>query len=127
MRYTTQMDTHLVAEEVAHEAQVGRAGHHDVQHEHPGVLAALQGLVHAVARVRADVLVRLGRLEQVNAYSHKKTKTKVSKCMIVCVEVCRLKLKLPVVTIDIYPNVPWTLTGYGTCDMQHIQNQNQID
>lgn len=61
--FATIYSAYLVAQEVADEAEVGGSRHHDVEHENPRILPALQGLVHSVARVRADVLVRLWRLE----------------------------------------------------------------
>lgn len=61
------MVTHLVAQVVGHEVEVGRAGDHDVEHEDPAVVPPGERLVHAVARVRGDVLLRLGRLVQVDA------------------------------------------------------------
>lgn len=58
----------LPRHEVRNEGEVRRARHHDLDHAHPRVVAALQGLLHSVGRRRCDVL--RGRLHPPQVHRH---------------------------------------------------------
>jgi hypothetical protein len=60
-------ESNLIALEVDHKGEEGWTGHHDVDHEDPGILSALAGLVDSVVGMQGDVAGRVWDFKEINS------------------------------------------------------------